>query len=365
MAAVIFSKSKIYFGKAQGRNLDTIINGPPEGFLFNVKELTLHSWAWDRPTMASMYRLLGAIPRHQLVSFISHIELDRQTVSFLLGAQSKLQTLGLVRLGQSENSLPSSRYIRDNLSDLRELAISVIDSFLGSYLPLETLFAHSPLLRTLKICGASIPQGGREVFAGWKLSASTPPLNISRLELFYLSLTPGINDLPARLHLPTLSILHIRKCYEVSGLIYAFGTAYRSSGHKSLDEFVFKSRGQRDDFNQIERFLRRLNAVKIVKLSCDATSVEYLPPPSTFETIGHAIRVLHITSSFRGNYYNVNSLNGLCRMCPSVEVLCLDLVDISRDIDDLDEEQDFRLPAYSKVSTSLSVLRESLVGACT
>ena len=48
-----------------------------------------------------------------------------------------------------------------------------------------------------------------------------------------------------------------------------------------------------------------------------------------------------------------------------MEVLCLDLVDISRDIDDLDEEQDFRLPAYSKVSTSLSVLRESLVGACT
>lgn len=52
-------------------------------------------------------------------------------------------------------------------------------------------------------------------------------------------------------------------------------------------------------------------------------------------------------------------------MCPGVEVLCLDLVDISREINDMDESQDFRLPAYSKVSNSLSVLRKSLVGVCT
>lgn len=197
------------------------------------------------------------------------------------------------------------------------------------------------------------------------ISQGAPPLELSHFELSYLSLTPRINELPARLHLPTLRILHIRKCNSVSKLLFAFGTAYRSSEQKSLDEFVFRSRGEKNDSNYTERFLKRLSAVEVVKLSFDATNVEYLPPPSTFETIGHAIRVLHITSSFTGSHYNVDTLKGLCRMWPSLEVLCLDLVDISRDIDDLHEWQDFRLPTYSKVSTSLSVLRKSLVGACT
>jgi hypothetical protein len=367
VATVVLLKSRIYFGKAEEKKLNAIINGPPNGFLVNVKKITLHSPSWDRLTMTGLCRLFNAIPGHTLVSFLSHIELDRQTISALLSIQSNLQVLGLSRLEQSQNlkGLPGFRYIRNNLWNLRELTISVINAFSGSHLPLETWFSHSPSLRALKICGASIPRGGREVFAGWMVSENTLSLNISHLELSYLSLTPGIKNLPARLHLPTLRILHIRKCYLASDLLYAFGTAYRSSAHRRLDEFVFKSRGQEKDFNQNERFLRRLGAVKVVKLSYDALSLEYLPPPSTFETIGHAIRVLHITSSFIGNRYKVDTLENLCKMCPGVEVLCLDLVDISREIDDMDESQDFRLPAYSKVSSSLIVLRNSLVGVCT
>ena len=363
-AAVIFLKSRIYFGKEQDRKLNAIINGPPDGFLVNVRHLTLHSPSWDRPTKTGLRRLFRAIKKNTLVSLFSDIELSSSTVSCLLGAQSNLQVLGLAKLPQSPNGLPGSQYIRNNLSQLSELSISVINAF-SDHLPLETWFAHSPSLRTLKICGSPGRRGGKEVFNGWIISECAPPLELSHFELSYLCLNPRVNEIPARLHLPTLRILHIRKCKLASKLLLEFGTAYRSSKHKSLDEFVFRSRGEKDDSNYTERFLKRLDAVKVIKLSFDATNVEYLPPPSTFETIGHAIRVLHITSSFPGSHYNVDTLKCLCRMCPSVEVLCLDLVDISRDIDDLHEWQDFRLPAYSKVSTSLSVLRGSLVGACT
>lgn len=93
-----------------------------------------------------------------------------------------------------------------------------------------------------------------------------------------------------------------------------------------------------------------------------------MPDPNIFEQIGQSIRLLHISSSSVGVRYNTNALRDLCKTFPNLEVLCLDLVDIGRDVPDTigahDLElttQNHELAAQNETAELQPALEDSLV----
>lgn len=134
--------------------------------------------------------------------------------------------------------------------------------------------------------------------------------------------------------------MSLRQCVSSSVILDAFSNAYSLADSRRLDIFEYVATADWDYGNLAIKFLRSLEAVKVVKLN---TRSDHMPDPNTFEQIGQSIRLLHISSSSVGVRYNTNALRDLCTTFPNLEVLCLDLVDIGRDVPDTIGAHDLEL----------------------
>ncbi|KAF3000901.1 hypothetical protein E8E13_008164 [Curvularia kusanoi] len=335
VAHVLFSTYEIDVFETQNYSLDSIIEGPRKGFLHSVRHLTICKPRQDTNRMIRIgfLRLIGALPRDTLISFISHVQLYHYEIGLLLKTQSKIQTLDI-----TSDDLPGSNAVQGNLSELTDLTLKAARISFRAYPLFGKWVAHMPLLRDLNIHGLGVWHP--TPFPTWTVPSGTPLRKLSRLHLHSVSFTASAANLPSQFDLPSLENLCLRDCVSASILLDAFAAAYKSGEGNVLEEFEFQTDQEWGHNNPAIRFLSSLRKIKVVKLSCTALNNNYLPPPWAFEQFGQAIRVLHINNSFPCSYYTADELHHLFTMCPNIVILCLDLVDITRDLDSSGMPQD-------------------------
>lgn len=351
-AAVLFQTAKLDLIDLRGRNLDAIIDGPAGGFLDSIKNLTIADPKRKLTSQGTVsFRinfllLIGALPRDNLVLFTSGI-LGREAIGILLRTQSRLRGL---EIGLKRDGIPGLSYVRGNLSKLRSLELVLEGT--NPYNHLGTWFGHSYSLTALTIIGMyRLPS--LHDFRGWTLPSDTPLLKLRLLRLRNIAFTTLIESLPQQLYLPCLKELYIQACSNTAVLLEAFTAAYMSSEHSNLEIFEQKSMLGTDDMAAIS-FLGSLKTSGAVIPRSDFPS-EYLLGPHD------SLHFLNISNSSTGNRYNASELNGICRICPNLQVICLDFVEINIAINDIESFQGFQLSTQHEARELQSAIRNTLV----
>jgi hypothetical protein len=361
---VLFQTIEVDLIDLRGRNLDAITDGPLGGFLDSIKNLSITrpirklTIQYLRDFRIAFLSLLSALPRDNLISFASASGLDKEAIGVLLRTQSRLREMTIIPNPGVRNGLPGPNYVRDSLSELRSLRLGLGGTNCNPYDRLGTWFAQLSSLKELNLSGSRTTPD-LHIFKGWTLPDGTPLLKLRHLRLRYVAFSTLIESLPKQLHLPSLNGLYIQACSNTSILLEALTAAYMSSEDNTLKDFSHKSVLGNDDMAAIA-FLGSLKKAEAVVLKSDIAS-EYLPAPNTFAEMGHSLHCLHISMSSTGNHYNASEISSLCKTCPNLQVLCLDLVDIKNDINDIDTLQDFQFSAPNEVSGSQLILRDALV----
>jgi hypothetical protein len=363
-AAVLFQTTEVDLIDLRGRSLDAITDGPPGGFLDSIKNLNIVrpirklTYQDTRDFRIAFLSLLGALPRDNLVSFASASVLDREAIGILLRTQSRLRELTITPNSGARNGLPGLNYARDSLSELRSLNLGLGGSNFNSYERLGSWFVHLSSLNKLLLIGSQAPPD-LHVFKGWTLLSGTPLLKLRHLHLRNVAFSTLIENLPKQLDLPSLKGLYIQGCSKTSILLEALTAAYTTCEDNNLRCFEHRSVLGNDDMAAIA-FLGSLKRAEAIVLRSDVAN-EHLPPLDTFAETGHSLHFLHISISSTGNHYSASELNGLCKSCPNLQVLCLHLADINSDINGIDTFQDFKLSAQNEVTDSQLALRDALV----
>jgi hypothetical protein len=363
-AAVLFQTTEVDLVDLRGRSLDAITDGPPGGFLDSIKNLNIArpirklTYQDTRDFRIAFLSLLGALPRDNLVSFASASALDREAIGVLLRTQSRLRELTITPNSGARNGLPGLNYVRDSLSELRSLNLGLVGTNFNSYDRLGTWFGHSSSLKKLQLIGSQASPD-LHIFKGWTLLSGTPLLKLRHLHLRNVAFSTLIESLPVQLDLPFLKGLYIQACSKTSILLEAFTAAYTTCKDNNLKKFEHRSVLGNDDMAAI-KFLESLKRAEAIILRSNVAN-EFLPAPDTFAETGHSLHFLHVSISSTGNHYSASELNGLCKSCPKLQVLCLDLVDINSDINGIDTFQDFKLSAQNGATDSQLTLRNALV----
>jgi hypothetical protein len=261
----------------------------------------------------------------------------------------------------ARNGLPGQNYVRDSLSELRSLKLGLGGTNFNSCERLGIWFVHLSSLKKLLLIGSQATPD-LHVFKGWTLLSGTPLLKLRHLHLRNVAFSTLIESLPKQLDLPSLKGLYIRACSKTSILLEAFTAAYMSTEDNNLKKFEHVSVLGSDDVAAI-KFLEFLKRAEVIVLRSNVAN-EFLPAPDTFAETGHSLHFLHVSISSTGNHYSASELNGLCKSCPNLQVLCLDLFDINSDINGIDTFQDFKFSAQNGATDSHLILREALVCVC-
>lgn len=130
-AMVLWAHVGIDLIETTTRKLETLVDPHPNGFLSNVRRMTVTTSRKDLSSKNQKYalknlrRLLGVLPRDCLTSFHSKFHLDHECIGILLRNQSHISKMKITLHMRERLGLPGRNYTRGNLDRLRELVVCV------------------------------------------------------------------------------------------------------------------------------------------------------------------------------------------------------------------------------------------------
>lgn len=355
-ATVLWAEVSIDLNEDNKRKIDHIVNSNPCGILDNLKELNISTALADLNTQKAqdatmnLLRLLGALSRDSLVAFrCANFRLDQHTLGLLLRNQSHLTDLRFCVNEKKQAGLPSTNYVKGNLSRLGSITVRPVGGRHSTYEGLETWFSHLPMLKALTIEGM-LPKAHND-FAGWALPVQTPLLGIVLLTLKNLRLLDTASKMDLLLDIPCLESLDIIRCDNVEPLLRSFAKSFMQKGSalrifrcnpRHLPEKVFRA------CEELFEFVETLE--KVFVGSCGKCS----PPRITsLHRNSRSLQTLCLYTARAGSSCSLPELGDLAVHCPNLLQLWLRVGDLRDTIDDMRPFEPFDITTVQDYARSL------------